>query len=456
MTPSRTRNTGRSRLLPTPLASVALAAGAVVLPFGALTGPVVAALDAAWLLGVLALVVADARALPGPRQISVTRDVPPAVSLQGRAAICVHVRNAADTAVRIVVKDSPPEELVAAHRLVRLSVAARSQGSGEYPVQPGRRGVFAYKGLDVRIRGRLGLATRQWTQPANAEVRVLPNVTPAREHEILARQARVTQMGLRASVTRGKGLEFASLRDWTPDDGLRRVDWKATARRGKLIAREYEFERNQNIILALDLGRPMASQVTEAAGAFPITKADHAVNACVLLGWVAAHAGDRVGLLAFSDDVRAVLGAQRGIPGFRRLLDTLTPLQPDLQEPDYSGAFLRLAATARRRSLVVVLTDCADPVSSERLLRGLWHLQNRHLVLVCAISDYELRDRLTEPPRNTLDVYQQTVAASMLSDRRHALQRLESMGVLTLDASPQDLTVATVNRYLEIKQTGLL
>lgn len=448
------RRSSAMRILPGPRLAAGVAAGAAVLAAGAVAGPAVIALDILWLAVLGIATIADWRSLCEPP--AVERDAPGSISLGDEAEVVLRIESRCSYPADIEVRDSPPPELGAERLRFRASVGPRQRGAVRYEVRGTRRGAFSFGDITVRTSGRLGMIAAQSRVAASREVRVLPDMRPVRERELLARVDRRNLMGLREKRLRGSGTEFHSLREWTADDGMRRVDWKATARRGKLIARDYEMDRNQNIVLALDLGRTMASRVRDPESGQMVTKADCAVNACVLMAWVAAQAKDHVGLAAFSEDMQVYLPPRAGEGQFRRIVHALTALEPEPREPAYRQAFVRLANAVRRRSLIVLFTDLIDPGSADALLKDLQHISPQHLALVVTISDFELRDVLDSAPSSDLDVYRQAVAATMMSDRSRVLASLESRGVLTLDASPASLTIAAVNRYLDIKKTGRL
>jgi uncharacterized protein (DUF58 family) len=279
-------------------------------------------------------------------------------------------------------------------------------------------------------------------------VKVYPNVRQIREYELLARQDRSRQMGLRRAKQMGVGLEFDRLREYLPDDEPRRLDWKATARRGQLMTREFDIERSQNVMLVLDLGRTMASRLEE------MTKVDLAVNACVLLAHIAAANDDRVGLYTFAAAPGLFLPPDRGREQVFRLLDGLYRARAVAEEANYRTGFAVLAARQRKRALLLLFTDLIDPDSSRRLIETISLLTAKHRVVCVAFGDHELADLVRARPAAGEDLYRQAVAITMLEDRRLALAELSRRGVITVDASPANLGVAAVNKYLELKRAG--
>jgi uncharacterized protein (DUF58 family) len=323
-----------------------------------------------------------------------------------------------------------------------------SEGELTYHVTPPRRGDFAFGAIHARVTGGYRLLCRQLRFEAPQSVRVYPRLTDIQAAELALRKNRVLEMGLHLARIKGAGMEFESLRDYLPGDEMRRIDWKATARHDEPFTREYEVERSQHIVICLDLGRTMASHLGL------LTKVDHAVNAAALLAHVAAEMGDWVGLFAFADAPVAYVPPRKH--QFGRILDALYALQPERVESDYPRAFLQAAHRLRKRALVVLFTDLPDPDSSARLIANVRLLTGRHLVLCAALSDYELYALAATSPQESRSMYERTVATALLSDRERALTALRGVGAIALDATPANLSIAVLNRYLQIKAQSAL
>jgi uncharacterized protein (DUF58 family) len=262
---------------------------------------------------------------------------------------------------------------------------------------------------------------------------------------LLARRGRLQEAGLRASRRFGTGTEFESLREYQPDDDYRRINWKATARRGRPMTAEFETERSQNVLALLDAGRLMA---TEVGG---LTKLDHALNTSLLLAYVAALRGDRVGLLAFGDRVLTYLPPRRGRHAFLAMLATLYNLAAEPVEPDFDRAFEFLAARQMRRSLLVLFTDLTDRDVSSALVQHLARLARQHLAVCVTLGDPAVLTAASATPSTTAAVYERVVAARLLEERAEVLSALRQRGAITLDVPADRLTVAVVNKYLELK-----
>lgn len=445
-----------ARVYPTPRLAVAAALGALWffgIPWG---GSVFLWLGVGHNLVLLALCLADLRGLADSRACNVGRDCEPALSIGQQNPVWVVVAHRGRRPLRAAVRDEPPPEFEVTPRVLALDVPAGETLRAAYRARPADRGDYRFGDLNVRFTTVLGLLTRQQRIPASGLVKVYPDVFQTRKHLLLAKQNRLTQMGLRRSRLHGQGQEFEHLRDYLPDDSLRHVDWKATARRGRLIAREYDVEQSQNILILLDLGRTMASHTVEENGEPGLTKADLAINAAVLLTHVAAQADDRVGLFCFARGPIVWVPPGKGGHQAARLMDALYPLKPRIEEADYHANLLLASRRQRKRSLVFLFTDLIDPDASKRLIRSTTLLASKHLVVCVALADYELPSLIAAEPTAPADLYTQAVALGILRERRKALAQLTSLGVVAMDATPKELSVAAVNQYLKLKREARL
>src|SRR5436305_1467227 len=304
---------------------------------------------------VVALCGCDLLLLRAAERVSAAREVEEALSLGGPEPVRLAVTNRSSQWLTIDLRDEPPLATAADRQSFRFTLGPGHGWRGEYGITPRERGDHRFGPLHLRVRTPLGLLLRTIASPMPALIRVYPDVRQIRQYEMLARQNRTSQVGLRRVRQIGAGTEFERLRDYVPNDELRRVDWKATARRGALMTREYDVERTQTVVLALDLGRTMASRLEV------MTKADYAVNACVLLSYVAALADDHVGLFAFAEQPLRFLRPGKGRPQVFQLLEALYPLQAVPREANYRIGFTHLAAQLRKRALVILFTDLIYP-----------------------------------------------------------------------------------------------
>jgi uncharacterized protein (DUF58 family) len=240
------------------------------------------------------------------------------------------------------------------------------------------------------------------------------------------------------------------MRDYVRGDELRHISWTTTARRGKVTTRQYQIERDQTILIALDAGRLMTARIERE------TKLDSAVHATLALMSAAARAGDNAGLVVFGRRIKSYLPPSRGRDHLDAVLEALHAVEPEMIEPSYARAFEFISANSKRRSLVVLLTDLVDEEGSKELLNSLHLLRPRHLPLVVTIADRDLKAVVRETPSSVRDLFTQSVAEEIIYQREAALRLVESQGGLALDVTAASLAPSLLETYLRVKERGLL
>ena len=329
-------------------------------------------------------------------------------------------------------------------------MAAGGEARWEYRVRPRTRGAFAWGPIHLRYRSPLGLWEGQKTVPAAGQAHVYPNLVALHHYHLLARANRLESLGIRKVRARGSNWEFESLRDYTQGDDVRLIDWKATARRRKMIVRNQEAERNQTVLLLIDSGRLMNAEVDGVA------KLDHAVNTALMLAHVALVRGDRVGLCTFSYQVHTWVAPRTHRAQIRLLTDALYDLRGDFTETDHGRCLRLLASRHPKRALLVVLTDFVDAETASEMIAHLQLAARRHLVLFAALKDPLLERAARSRPADTFAGFRKAAAVELLRERVEVLERLRQMGMHVLDVEPSGLTPPLINRYLEITFRGLL
>jgi uncharacterized protein (DUF58 family) len=379
-----------------------------------------------------------ARHLPSRFQIGIENEV--SISLESRLA----------RRVAFSVKDDYPSQLELRGQRPLTLDSGLMPARASYKLFATTRGDYRFGDLWIRWSSPLGLITRQARVPAAENIKVYPNLKEAKRHELLARRNRDLLAGLRRTPARGQGREFESLRDYVQGDEMRHIAWTATARRGRMITRQYQVERNQSIVVLLDAGRLMTSRLGQ------LTKLDHAINATLSMAYVALRGEDNIGLVIFARQVESYLPPKRGHGQMQAFFEALYNVRAQMIEPSYSRAFQYFSRECKRRSLVIILTDLVDRDASAELLGNTTALMPRHLPLIVTIGDNDLRSLVAEVPKNVTEVYRQSVAEELLQQREEALARITDAGGLALDVPAGQLSFHLVNKYLEVKERGLL
>jgi uncharacterized protein (DUF58 family) len=401
-------------------------------------------------LALLAAAYLDYRRARDVAGAEVARRLPRRLMIGAENEVQIAIANPAPRKVTFTIKDEYPPELELRGERVLTATPKRGEAVVSYRLFAAARGDYGFGDVVLRWRSPWGLVIRQARIPAAESVKVYPNLNEARKQELFAQRNRQLLAGLRRTKVRGQGREFESLRDYVRGDELRHISWMATARRGRLITRQYQVERNQSIVVMLDAGRLMTSRIAQ------LSKLDHAIQAALSVSYVATHGGDNIGLLVFARQVVSFLPPQRGHAQMQAMLEALYNIKPQMIEPSYARAFQHFARNCKRRSLVIILTDLVDRDASAELLAYTATLLPRHLPLIVTIGDKDLHSLVAQVPRAAADVYRQSVAEELLQQREEALARITELGGLALDVPAGQLSFQLVNKYLEVKERGLL
>lgn len=383
--------------------------------------------------------------------LSLTRMIPERMPIGEASTVTLQFENRSRSSMTIKVKDEhPPEMKLSEPRESRFILRPAATACFEYRLTPPKRGVFEFGGTAVRVLSRLGLVWCQAKLGDSSVAKVYPSVRRGREIELQALGAQSFVAVQRQAVRRGEGREFESMRDYVRGDEMRHISWTATARRSKLTTRQYQIERDQNIIIALDAGRLMTGRIDDE------TKFETALHAAIALMGTAVRAGDNFGLLVFGRRVEGYLPPKKGMGHLDAALKLLHNAEPQLIESSYARAFKFISANVKKRSFVVILTDLVDKDSSSELIHSLKLLRPRHLPLVAAIADRDLRSTVNEMPENVRELFIQSAAEEIIHQRGSALRMVETLGGLALDVTSRTLAPKLLESYLKVKERGLI
>ncbi len=416
----------------------------------------------AWDAAVMLLTIADRWLAPAAGGFSAGRRMREPLTAFASNPVALRLQAPGRRPLRIALADSPPPGFDSAgHRRVLAPRPGQERSDRpdlvedlvEYAVTPRSRGRHAFGDLHLRVLGPLGLGWRPVRLPLRQVVSVYPDLglgaglatADLAAIPDLGRVRRDSRLG------RSEGREFAALRHYLAGDDLRSVDWKATARRGWPVVREWQPERNQTVWVLLDCGRGLGAPVGSGR-----TRLDRAVEAALALARAAAGRGDRTGLILFGAEVERVVPAEAGRTRLGPLAEALHLAESRPAEADYGAAFDELLARQRRRALVVVFTELSDPETSALLLARAEFLRRRHLVAVATIADPDLVEAATARPETEAAAFARAAAERIGGEREAAERRLAAAGVAVIHAAAADLPRAVVARYAELKERGVL
>jgi uncharacterized protein (DUF58 family) len=305
------------------------------------------------------------------------------------------------------------------------------------------------------------LAERWARAPLTQTVRVYPALRTGEEQQIFLARSRQIELQLRRAQQRGLGRDFESLREYREGDDLRDICWTATARRGSLVTRQYQTERSQPVWIVLDCGRLMRARVVLAqspknSGPTPSSKLDHACTTAVALAQLALYSGDRVGLLAYGQNIQQRLLPGRGAAHLRQLIELLAQVHTESGEADHLRATATLNRLQPRRSLILWVTDLAETAMRPEVIDGALQLLRRHVLLFVAMAQPEVEQIAQARPNDLEQMFRSSAAQEMAGRRELLLARLHEQGALTLDLNPEALTSSVLNQYLTVKERAMV
>ncbi len=328
---------------------------------------------------------------------------------------------------------NPPPFFDATRKEFKVEIQSQRPLELTYHVTPFERGAEAFsRNLSAPSSAPWDWAQKEVRLPTDEPVRVYPNILALREFDLLKQQGRLKELGIRQSRMRGLGTEFESLRDYAEGDDYRKIDWKASARRGKLVVRQFEQERNQCVMLCIDIGRHMLAEVNG------VRKLDHVLDALLMLTNAAAMAGDYVGLLVYAENVRRYIPPRKSRAQVGIIIEAVHDLIAEPVESDPVAAFAYFATRWKRRSLLVNFTDYEDVDRAKDLTIAFGPMARRHLALICRVQDPRIDEVLQSTVATVDDMYRKAAANLLMEDRKAATHLVGAAGIHNLDSEPQE------------------
>ncbi len=413
-----------------PLGGIALGAGIAII--------VLAALEARWLAGVRLQLERPPRialALGNPLQL------PAVLSHDSRAALAITARQRLN-------------DLVGGGAVTRSGWCLPGQHLDlGLPVRGAERGDAQIEPLAVGV-SRFGLVERIAPLGASCRLSVLPDLTAVRNIRRQFDALFLRGMGSRLAPRSGQGREFDRLREYVQGDDWRHIEWKATARRGPLIMRDFRVERSQDVVLCIDRGHRMAARVSGPRGV--LSRLDHAVNAAVLASWLCNRCEDRVGMLSFSAEVEMGIGQGRGAAHLAALTGFATGIAPAWLHTDYRVMAAHVTRRLKHRSLILIATVLPEQGDHGELLQAMHMIRGRHLPLVLVMSDPVLNASARALPADRRELCRTLVAADVVDGRRQLIKELRRLGALVVETAPDEIGATAINAYLDVKRRQLL
>ena len=379
------------------------------------------------------------------RTITAYRTCPDRFSNGDDNEVRITVENRLSIPVHVDIIDELPD--IFQRRDVRFPVDLKRGEKREivYRLRPVRRGVYNFGRIRLFITSPLGLVTTRVTDGQPQEVKVYPSYLMLNQYELLAAHHNLTELGIKRVRRLGHHTEFEHIKEYVRGDDYRTINWKASARRHQIMVNTYQDERSQQVYSVIDKGRIMQSAFRG------MTLLDYAINASLVLSYVALRREDKVGLATFSNHFETFLPASQQAGQMQQLLESLYRQATNFGESDYSALSVHLNKHITKRSLLILYTNFDSVVGMERQLEALKFLSNRHVVLAVFFENASLTTFAERKPRHLSDYFDQTLADKFIAEKQHVVNLLQRHGIYALLTAPERLSVDVINRYLEMK-----
>ncbi|MGI6705992.1 MAG: DUF58 domain-containing protein [Clostridia bacterium] len=396
--------------------------------------------------GILAgLYLLDRYISPSPNQFRLERIHEGRLEIGRDNRIGIRVVNTSKRRISLLIRDMVPEEL--ADEYPALSLDCRpGTTEGYYLLRPRKRGNYRFGDLYGRYTGVMGLYMSQFRYPSKEDIPVYPNLQPLKKVRFTAHRQNLVEPGARAHRVMGLGTDFRGLREYSTDDEFRRINWNASARHHKLISNEYDVEKGQTLIIAMDTGRGMLGR---SEG---LSRLDHSIQSALVLAQAAVDKGDQVGLVVFGNAIKASLKPARGMVQVEKIIQTLYGLEAEFYESDYRELVSHLGIYQRKRALICLFTHIGDEERGKDLAAVLAPLRKKHSLLLISLQNPIFKGLVAAPVENLQHVYTKAAALYRLKTERDAGRILAGLGIPSISAVPQDLNLEVIQRYIAMKK----
>lgn len=378
------------------------------------------------------------------------REVPERLSNGDENPISIYLENHFSFTVQLQIIDEIPFQFQKRDLLFTTNLKPAETQIVEYLLRPTKRGTYSFGAVNVFVKSPLGLIKRRFQFSQDKEVAVYPSFLQMRAYELMAISNRLTDLGVKKIRKIGQSQEFEQIRQYVQGDDVRTINWKATARRNDIMVNAFQEEKSQNIYSLIDKGRVMQMPFEG------LSLLDYAINATLVLSNIAIYKQDKAGLITFSEKVGQILMAEKRAGQMTKILDTLYNQKTRYQETDYEALYIHCKTYLRQRSLLLLYTNFETLTSMRRQLPYFRKIAKDHLLIIIFFENTELRALLEKPARTTEEIYHKTIAEKYFYEKHQIVRELARYGIQALLTAPQNLTISTVNKYLELKSRGMI
>lgn len=382
--------------------------------------------------------------------IKASRNLPDKFSNGDKNPVDILVTNQYNSAIHIKIIDELPVQFQERSFEIKKLLQKSDSKTFPYTVRPTERGEYHFGGLQIFASTTLGFAQRKFSFSQDATVPNYPSFLQLRKYELMAFTNKLRDYGLKKIRRIGHTMEFEQIKDYVQGDDVRNINWKASAKRNQLMINQFQDEKSQPVYSVIDKGRVMKMPFEE------LKLVDYAINSTLVISNIALKKGDKAGMFSFSDKVSNRVMAQKRASQMNLILETLYNLDTDFKESDFARLYIDIKRSITQRSLLLLYTNFETMDALHRQLPYLQAIAKNHLLVVIFFENTELKELVQQPAVSTQEIYQKTIAEKFIYEKKLIVNELNKYGIQTILTEPQQLTVNTINKYLEIKARGLL
>ena len=378
------------------------------------------------------------------------RALPEKLSNGDQNEVLLHLENRYPFLLDLTIIDEIPFQFQVRNLRFQLSIEAAKQKTLKYELRPVKRGAYHFGALNIYAASPIGLVSKRYTFDQDAMVPTYPSYIQMRKYQLMAISNRLTEMGVKKIRRLGHTSEFEQIKEYVHGDDYRTLNWKATARTGKLMVNQYTDERAQNVFCLIDKSRAMKMPFEG------MTLLDYAINASLVLANIAIYKQDKSGLITFAESIQASVPASNKATQMNLILEVLYKEQTRFLEADYAKLYTFLKRKVAQRSLLILFTNFESIQAMRRQLPYLQRISKQHLLLLIFFENTELDELVNSRPQNTEDIYIKTIGENFVFEKQQIVKELEQNGIITILCPPEQLTVSALNKYLELKSRGMI
>lgn len=412
--------------------------------------PVLDAVTDIALFAMVLIPLADVVMLFARRGVLAKRETPDRLSNGDENTIQLVCESSYGFPIRASITDEIPHQFQRRDIAFRTELSPAESKTITYKLKPTERGVYQFGDVNVFVSSPLRMIERRFRFSGSKDVAVYPSFLQMRKYELFAISNRLTQAGIKRIRRIGNAREFDQIREYVQGDEYRTVNWSATARRSQLMVNQYQDEKSQNVYAVIDMGRTMKMPFNS------MTLLDYAINSALVMASIAMLKDDKAGLITFHNQIAALRKAEKSPAQLQAILETLYNQETTFAEPDYELLYTTIKRTITQRSLLLLYTNFESLTSLKRQLPYFVHLAKSHVVCVIFFENTELRTVLDSEPTSLEDIYVKTIAEKFAYEKKQIVRELKKYGIYSVLTAPENLTVNTINKYLEIKSRGVL